>query len=118
MPIETFWVRVTVSSKYFQAFHWGTKYINEYIFQAGVSLLGTGIRNLVDGVEKILLDDEESEDEKELEEKFEINEAKYETDPKTYTHDPEDESFQKWKEEFEKTVESRKNKLTDILLAR
>ena len=69
-------------------------------------------------MEKILLDDEESEGENGAEEKFEINEAQYETDPKTYLADPEDETFEKWRANFDQTIESRKNKLTDILLAR
>lgn len=99
--------------------------------KAGVSILGSGLRTLVDGVEKVLLEsDHESEDENQKSENQSKNllpenksntnleEPVYETNPQTYLRDPMDPNFDNWKVNFNKTIESRKNKLTEILIAR
>jgi hypothetical protein len=84
-------------------------------------MLGTGIRTIVDNVEKILLEDSEDEieDAKEsIKQELCPNEVAYEINAKTYTEDPTDPSFFAWKAEFIENIENRKNKLTDILIAR
>lgn len=98
--------------------------------KAGVSIIGSGLRTLVDGVEKVLLEsDHESEDEKsdnksektvlpENKSNTNLEEPIYETNPQTYLRDPMDPNFDNWKINFNKTIESRKNKLTEILIAR
>lgn len=101
------------------------------MIKAGVSILGSGLRTLVDGVEKVLLEsDHESEDENQKSENQSKNllpenksntnleEPVYETNPQTYLRDPMDPNFDNWKVNFNKTIESRKNKLTEILIAR
>ncbi|CBY35522.1 unnamed protein product [Oikopleura dioica] len=99
--------------------------------KAGVSILGSGLRTLVVGVEKVLLEsDHESEDENQKSEiqsknllpenksNTNLEEPVYETNPQTYLRDPMDPNFDNWKVNFNKTIESRKNKLTEILIAR
>ena len=89
------------------------------------------MRTIVDGVEKILLDDESDEDEsgrikeeKEPESAMknrEIaaeNEKAYETNTETYLVDPLDATYAAWRIAFIESIEARKNKLTDILIAR
>ena len=97
-----------------------------------MSLLGTGLRTLVDGVEKVLLEsDHESDTEERTSEnqkdtpslpenksQTDLEEPIYETNPQTYLRDPMDPNFDSWKANFNKTIEARKNKLTEILIAR
>jgi len=101
------------------------------IKQAAGTILGSSLRTIVDGVEKILLDDESDEDEsgrigedKELESKMKNrdlaveNEAAYETNTEMYLNDPLDATYGQWRIAFIESIEARKNKLTDILIAR
>ena len=70
-------------------------------------MLGTGLRTLVDGVEKILLDDESDEEESEIKKTYSPiveNEAKYETNPKTYLTDPEDPNYSEWRDDFIQSI--------------
>lgn len=46
------------------------------------------------------------------------DEVEYETNPETYLKNPTDPNYENWREKFNSSIEQRKNKLTEILIAR
>merc|ERR1712130_894101 len=83
------------------------------IKSTAVSLLGTGLKTLVTGVEQILLEtDEESLPELNFEEK--INEL--ESSNTSYTNEIENDEFTKWNNQFVNDIDNYKDRITEILI--
>ena len=82
-------------------------------YQTAVSLLGTGLKTLVTGVEQILLEtDEESLPELNFEEK--INEL--ESSNTSYTNEIENDEFTQWNNQFVNDIDNYKDRITEILI--